>query len=616
MAQSRETVKLEVAPQDVRDRRALRAALIKRRGARRVGGARHRRVAEVGDAARPLSSRSNVASIMAMRGVHATSIVERAYAFSQGTRRIVGRVDEDGAAVDGVELALDSLLRGVPGAVTTMRDGRGRQLRVADGAARARRCRATPSSSRSTTSCRRSPSGRSATPWRRWAPRAATSSCSIRRTARCWRWRAGARIRAPPRRPRSPSRTSPVHAQAVHRRGAARRRSARASPTSSTRSAAQMTINGRTITDEHHAAALLARRRDPLLEQHRHRAVRRAPVAARGVRGAARLRLRHADRRSVSGRSVRHAARAEALVEAVGELAGDGLRDLCDAAAARGGVRRDRERRRAARARAREGGARARRPGALPAPAARGTARALRRRRAPQCADAARRGRGQRHGARRPTSRPSPLAGKTGTARRTVHGRYAAGAAHPDVRRAVSRRPPTVRDPREARQPAGRVLRRPHGGAGDEGGARGGARVAQRGARPRHARGEPAGCRARLARDTADRAADARLRGGDARRAAGAQTTRAHAERAARTRRARRRSSPCCRRRRRRAAGRSPPRAVPDVRGLSLRAGGARAARVRASTCSSQRGAAGTTAPAAGVARAGGHAGPPRARTR
>jgi len=127
MAQSRETVKLEVAPQDVRDRRALRLALLK-------AGVPPEWAVRATDVSRKwvtLPGRYvalNVASITAMRGVHATSIIERTYAFSQGTRRIVGRVDDNGAAVDGVELALDTLLRGVPGAMTTMRDGRGRRF--------------------------------------------------------------------------------------------------------------------------------------------------------------------------------------------------------------------------------------------------------------------------------------------------------------------------------------------------------------------------------------------------------------------------------------------------------------------------------------------------------
>jgi len=127
MAQSREMVKLEVAPQDVRDRRALRNALI-RAGVHPDWAVRatdtSRKWVEIPGRYVALG----VASISAMRGVHTTSTIDRSYAFSEGTRKIVGRVDANGSAVDGVELALDSLLRGVPGGVTTMRDGRGRRF--------------------------------------------------------------------------------------------------------------------------------------------------------------------------------------------------------------------------------------------------------------------------------------------------------------------------------------------------------------------------------------------------------------------------------------------------------------------------------------------------------
>jgi len=127
MAQSRETVKLEVAPRDVRDRRALRLALLKAK----VPAEWVARATDVSRKWVTLPGRYvalDVASIMAMRGVHWTSSIERTYAFSQGTRRIVGRVDENGRAVDGLELSLDTLLRGVPGAMTTMRDGHGRRF--------------------------------------------------------------------------------------------------------------------------------------------------------------------------------------------------------------------------------------------------------------------------------------------------------------------------------------------------------------------------------------------------------------------------------------------------------------------------------------------------------
>ncbi len=124
LAQSRETVKLDVAPSEVKNRRALREALA-------AAGVPAPTVARAVDPARkwvPLPGRfvaSDVARISAMRGVYTTPIIERAYASSEGLRRIIGRVDADGRAVDGVELALDSLLRGVPGSATVMRDGRG-----------------------------------------------------------------------------------------------------------------------------------------------------------------------------------------------------------------------------------------------------------------------------------------------------------------------------------------------------------------------------------------------------------------------------------------------------------------------------------------------------------
>jgi cell division protein FtsI (penicillin-binding protein 3) len=127
LAQSRETVKLDVAPTEVRDLRKLRAALL-RAGvpaefAGRASDPRRRWVSLPG---RYLAI--DVAAASAMRGVYTTPIIERAYAATEGTRRVVGRLDADGKAVDGVELALDSILRGTPGSATVMRDARGRRF--------------------------------------------------------------------------------------------------------------------------------------------------------------------------------------------------------------------------------------------------------------------------------------------------------------------------------------------------------------------------------------------------------------------------------------------------------------------------------------------------------
>ena len=127
LAQSRETVKLDIAPKEVRDLRKLRAALqrahIPHEGVARATDSSRRWVSLPG---RYLAI--DVAPVTAMRGVYATPIIERAYAFSEGTRRIIGRVDSDGNAVDGIELALDSLLKGTPGAATVMQDAHGRRF--------------------------------------------------------------------------------------------------------------------------------------------------------------------------------------------------------------------------------------------------------------------------------------------------------------------------------------------------------------------------------------------------------------------------------------------------------------------------------------------------------
>jgi cell division protein FtsI (penicillin-binding protein 3) len=124
LAQSRETVKLDVAPPEVKNRKVLRDALqrvgVPAEMAARAVDIRRKWVQLPGRFAA-----ADVAKISAMRGVYTTPIIERSYASSEGTRRIIGRVDADGRALDGVELALDSILGGTPGSATVMRDGHG-----------------------------------------------------------------------------------------------------------------------------------------------------------------------------------------------------------------------------------------------------------------------------------------------------------------------------------------------------------------------------------------------------------------------------------------------------------------------------------------------------------
>lgn len=127
LAQSREVVQLEVAPREVREREKLRRAL----GAIHLSPAWIARALDTSRAWVTLPGRYeavDAAPALALRGVHPRQTILRAYAMSDATRGIVGRVDANGAAVDGLELALDPVLRGTPGRATLIRDVQGRSF--------------------------------------------------------------------------------------------------------------------------------------------------------------------------------------------------------------------------------------------------------------------------------------------------------------------------------------------------------------------------------------------------------------------------------------------------------------------------------------------------------
>lgn len=127
LAQSRETVRLDVAPQEVKNRGVLRGLMLR-------AGLPADVVAKATDPRRRWVSipgrftAADMAKVSAVRGVYTTPVVERSYVSSDGARRIIGRVDADGHPVDGLELALDSLLAGKPGTAMVMRDARGRKF--------------------------------------------------------------------------------------------------------------------------------------------------------------------------------------------------------------------------------------------------------------------------------------------------------------------------------------------------------------------------------------------------------------------------------------------------------------------------------------------------------
>jgi cell division protein FtsI (penicillin-binding protein 3) len=127
LATSRELVRIDVAPREVSDRAKLRRALI-------AAGVSEALASRAIDRSRQWVVLSNqfvaedVAGITAMRGVYTTPVSNRAYPTSVGLRALIGRVDGNGAALDGLELALDSVLRGTSGASRLGRDARGRML--------------------------------------------------------------------------------------------------------------------------------------------------------------------------------------------------------------------------------------------------------------------------------------------------------------------------------------------------------------------------------------------------------------------------------------------------------------------------------------------------------
>jgi cell division protein FtsI (penicillin-binding protein 3) len=119
-------VQLEIAPREVRDRD--RAALVSALTNVQVKPEWIARALDPKQEWVTLPGRyaaTDLTSLMRIRGVHTTVVSDRAYTMSEGTRRVVGRVDAQNNAVDGIELALDSILRGTPGTATLVRDVRG-----------------------------------------------------------------------------------------------------------------------------------------------------------------------------------------------------------------------------------------------------------------------------------------------------------------------------------------------------------------------------------------------------------------------------------------------------------------------------------------------------------
>ncbi len=127
LAISRSLLHLAVAPGEIHDRAALSRALI-RAGVDanwvRLASDPHRRWLDLPARVLP----GDGASAAAIRGVYVTPVSERIAMGPDGLTAITGHVGPTGAGIDGLEAGLDSLLRGDPGRGVLLHDALGRPL--------------------------------------------------------------------------------------------------------------------------------------------------------------------------------------------------------------------------------------------------------------------------------------------------------------------------------------------------------------------------------------------------------------------------------------------------------------------------------------------------------
>lgn len=134
LVESRELTHIAVAPREVKNSAALARAM---RGAKidsrfiAMALERRRKWVDIPGAFLP----ADIAPVVAQHGVYSSPAMDRVYATSGGIRRIVGRVAPDGKPLDGIELALDSVLRGDTTQLRVARDKSGRPLAAPIGSA-------------------------------------------------------------------------------------------------------------------------------------------------------------------------------------------------------------------------------------------------------------------------------------------------------------------------------------------------------------------------------------------------------------------------------------------------------------------------------------------------
>lgn len=127
LVETRELRRISIAPRELRDRTAT-ARILTRAGVPRPWVSRAvdttRKWVEIPGAFPP----EEIAALIPMRGVHSTVVLDRVYSNYAGIRKLVGRTDAAGVALDGLELAMDTLLRGDSATSRLARDRSGRAI--------------------------------------------------------------------------------------------------------------------------------------------------------------------------------------------------------------------------------------------------------------------------------------------------------------------------------------------------------------------------------------------------------------------------------------------------------------------------------------------------------
>jgi len=126
LAESRVMVRLEIAPREVTQPGKLRRALVGLKVDKAViARALDESLKWVTIPGTFLSIDAGAA--IGLHGVYSTTTITRSYAVTRGMQGIIGRVGNDNKPVDGLELSLDSILRGTPGSATLLVDSRGQR---------------------------------------------------------------------------------------------------------------------------------------------------------------------------------------------------------------------------------------------------------------------------------------------------------------------------------------------------------------------------------------------------------------------------------------------------------------------------------------------------------